>query len=777
MRRSIWLVIAVFLLQSVMPIAMWSHVNASEQMQELEPSISVDLESEENIKPEIDEKNEVEVTTEEHTLTSDKDSVEKEEVTESESPTIDSDGHDNPDIPIIEDDEVIQAKWQMDGELIYAHADGRAEYEFAFRHVPIEGQQPIDLEEATFYFYLPENATYRSSTFWGEYEPEHHRVVWQNIGGIPTSHANFDPATPRRVNVQIDYIDPPETATVGIRATYTPKGMTQRWTNEATITHAFKLDEKEWLDGIHIKGELEERPNLPPGYPLHAGQHFTYNVFYSLNALQPYGYGKLYVQLPGTIQFNKHVQLTGDFKDYYYDADHHRFIFNFKDEITQARGTMKINNLMFPNYITPNGTQSALNMQFIYNDSTVHGIEPDILVAMANSDWDVTHELPDNLYAPNDAITYKLSVRDRHNEPYGKLNHTNMQLIDQLPKEATFVEAYRLIDGKREEATYDATTHTVNFALGDDATLSEHDMFVTVRYAQPTERKVRHTVQLTYVPLEQSTRTITHSFRYAVEERREEQTTYRIPVHVQTKNERPTTNVELQLYEGDKQVASQTTDEEGNITFDVQSGHYELRIKNDDKTWQTVKPIQIELTQSLNEPIIIQLQRLSTNGGGGSNSSTQPETNAPITPENPVQPEPPREDNSETEDDNGKDDHSNGLTEQPTTPQPPVEQPEPITPDEPRPEEQDKGDAKDDTTSSPTNRPDNSTTVERNPNGEVDAKEETNLQNNTTSDAREKRPTLPQTGEETIRLMIGFGIVLIGAGIALIRTRRTNTNE
>ena len=400
---------------------------------------------------------------------------------------------------VVEEEVVDQAAadaavWGMDGRIVKAYKTGEVEYEFAFRHAPQEGYEAVDLAEATFYLDLPAGVQYEGATFGGRYDEANHRVIWVNPGGIPTSHANFDPSTPRRVNVQLKYTNTEHLVKVKAYASYTPKGSTQRFTNHFQLEHGFEGERPQLSEGVTIKGSLAERPGLPSTFPVLAGERFTYDVEYSLySPKNPFKNAQLFVQLTDKMKFDKHVQLTGDFSTYRYDAEHHRFIFDFKPEIHEANGLMKINNLYFPNYQTAAGTDSVIQMTLHYGDSKVVGIEPDTLTAFAVADWEVSKRKVAPAQAPRvgEEVTYEIVATDTNPREYGMLSIDQAELVEKLPKEAKFVNAYELSpDGIEMPASYDSVNHQVVFhptiADGD----KEKTFHVIVQYENVPERGV-----------------------------------------------------------------------------------------------------------------------------------------------------------------------------------------------------------------------------------------------------------------------------------------------
>ena len=478
-----------------------------------ENGVNVEEEGEEVILPEDDtqdEEVEVEGTDEEKPYEVDTPSLTEEEEGGYEVLPEDPEGEDGSQIggetPILPEgpngEVAVDSIWSMDGRVISAYNNGKVEYEFAFRHNPIIGVAPIDLEDAVFYLDLPEGAIFKSATFGGKYDAENHRVYWNNPGGISTSHANFHPLTPRRVNVQLFFEQPEGEKVATAYATYVPKGGEELTTNTVTIQHGFESEAPVLEEGITIKGELAERPGIPASFPVLTGERFTYDVSYSMKTDTPYRDAELIVQLSDQLKFDKHVQLTGDFKTYRYDEENHRFVFVFKPEILEAHGVMKINNLYFPNFYTEPGTEGMIQMFLQYNENETVAINPDILNAYAEADWDVTTDIVSDVDPTvGERVTYIVEAKDTNVREEGSLVLKDLSVVHELAKEAVFKQAYTLIDGQRIEGVYNKDTHTVTFKL-DELSNKQQLFYIDVEYQEALEN-VECKTTLTYQGLGQ----------------------------------------------------------------------------------------------------------------------------------------------------------------------------------------------------------------------------------------------------------------------------------
>lgn len=102
-------------------------------------------------------------------------------------------------------------------------------------------------------------------------------------------------------------------------------------------------------EGVVLKGTVTKDNPL-------SGENFSYVIDYSLSALTgSFTNGELVVQLPAELVFDPpNVQLTSHFTTFEYDKEKHQIVFKLQDDQSAgAVGQLRINNLKFPNYITP----------------------------------------------------------------------------------------------------------------------------------------------------------------------------------------------------------------------------------------------------------------------------------------------------------------------------------------------------------------------------------------------------------------------------------------
>lgn len=689
------------------------------------------------------------------------------------------------------------AVWGMDGRVVKAYSTGEVEYEFAFRHAPQEGFEAVDLEEATFYLDLPAGVQYEGATFGGRYDEANHRVIWVNPGGIPTSHGNFDPSTPRRVNVQLKYTNTDHLVKVTAYATYTPKGSTQRLTNHFQLEHGFEGERPQLSEGVTIKGSLAERPGLPSTFPVLAGERFTYDVEYSLYSPKtPFKNAQLFVQLTDKMKFDKHVQLTGDFTTYRYDADNHRFIFDFKPEIYEANGLMKINNLYFPNYQTAAGTDSVIQMTLYYGDSKVVGIEPDTLTAFAVADWEVSKRkvVPEQAPRVGEEVTYEIVAADTNPREHGMLSIDQAELVEQLPKEAKFVNAYELSeDGIETPGTYDPVNHQVVF----HPTIADGDkvktFHVIVQYESVPERGVvflnsNYSYQPFEAAVEERAARLVHKVVEMDQgtetpgEDGEEGKDPVAPVYgavevtvVDARNhDKKLSGAVIELFDDKGDVVQRvTTDKAGIASWgELAEGTYTLKVAKAASGYRLDRTVyELDVLPGDTVTLTLQHKKRPSGGGGGGGSSTEE-------PELPVEPVDPEDGGTVNPDPEAPtapvdpDEPSEGE-ETPGTPGGEEEEEEPTSPEGSEGSE-DKEDQDDQEQTSVQPGP---TTPPQAGNGSTSIHPDGSTSKPNASGSKEqvKQPSvvgkeqLPQTGEETLTYSLWAGLALLGAGLLLFR--------
>lgn len=670
------------------------------------------------------------------------------------------------------------AVWGMDGRVVKAYQTGEVEYEFAFRHAPQEGFDAVDLEEATFYLDLPAGVQYEGATFGGRYDAANHRVIWVNPGGIPTSHANFDPSTPRRVNVQLKYTNTEHLVKVKAYASYTPKGSTQRFTNAFQLEHGFEGTRPQLSEGVTIKGSLAERPGLPSTFPVLAGERFTYDVEYSLYSPKtPFTNAQLFVQLTDKMKFDKHVQLTGDFSTYRYDAANHRFIFDFKPELHEANGMMKINNLYFPNYQTASGTDSVIQMTLHYGDSKVVGIEPDTLTAFAVADWQLSKRKVAPSQAPRvgEEVTYEIVATDTNPREYGMLSIDQAELVEKLPKEAKFVNAYELSsDGIETSATYDPVNHQVIFhptiADGD----KEKTFHLIVQYEEVPERgAVFLNSHYLYKPfeadVEERSARLVHQVVAANAESGTPGGEGNDPVApnvgsievtmTDAKDEsKRLSGAVIELLDDEGNVVKRvTTDETGVAKWgELAEGTYTLKVVQAPSNYRLDRTVyELDVVAGDVSTLMLQQQKRPSGGGGGTEE-----------PELPVEPAEP----------------GDGEGTNPVDPDEPSGGGEtPGGDGEPKPDAPGDGESIDGTLSQPSTPPqvggaNNPPTSNHGSNG--GATSQGGVEQGKTKPSTNGKEQLPQTGETSLIVSLWGGLALLGAGWLLFRrSARKASNE
>lgn len=331
-----------------------------------------------------------------------------------------------------------KSRWTYEQKVLKARTDGHVEYEMAFRHHPIDGQKPVDLEQATFYTELAEDVEFISATFGGVYDEENHRVIWENPGGILTTHANFNPETPRRVNLIVRYPHATQQATLTSYATYTAKEGEQQRTRRTTLSHSFEYPVEVVPKGIFFDGKRAGGGTDT----IATGEKFTYDVHYSLNLPEAETDAQLMVTLPKNIQFDKHVQLTGDFRTYRYDEALHAFIFYFHKNANAVKGTLKINNLSFLPEVTESGEEATIQLFYESKERGKQLMSTSTLIAQAEANWEVNviKLKPQATPQSQTKVIYRVQLTDQKREALGKLQTGDLGWSFTVPEEGRIVK-------------------------------------------------------------------------------------------------------------------------------------------------------------------------------------------------------------------------------------------------------------------------------------------------------------------------------------------------
>lgn len=403
-----------------------------------------------------------------------------------------------------------KSRWTYEQQLLKAQTDGHVEYEMAFRHDPIDGQEPVDLEQATFYTELAEDVEFVSATFGGVYDEEQHRVIWQNPGGIPTTHANFNPETPRRVNLIVRYPESTEQASITSYATYTAKEGEQQRTRPTTLNHSFENPVEEVPSGIFFNGERADGGENT----IATGEAFTYDVHYSLNLPEAETDAKLIVSLPENIQFDKHVQLTGDFRTYRYDEKSHAFIFYFHANVNEVKGTLKINNLSFLKEVTENGEEATIQFFYESKERGKQSMATSTVIAQAEANWEVevVRFKPQSTPRHETKAIYRVQLKDQKREEVGRLQTDDLLWSFVVPEGAKIV---KVRDAENQEWTLleQKDTQTLERHVSPER---DYQFDIYVEYNDPSLSEANIETMLTYTPKGeeevQKHANLTHSF-------------------------------------------------------------------------------------------------------------------------------------------------------------------------------------------------------------------------------------------------------------------------
>lgn len=225
-------------------------------------------------------------------------------------------------------------------------------------------------------------------------------------------------------------------------------------------------------EGVVLKGTVTKDNPL-------SGEKFSYVIDYSLSALtSSFMNGELVVQLPDELVFDpQDVQLTIHFTKFEYDKDKHQIVLKLKDDQPAGIvGQLRINNLQFPNYVTPNGTEAVIKSEFTSKE--ISGAAEDVTVtAQAKAQWELKKKKitphPDPM--PNTDVVYEIVFRNTKGtgNDNGSLKLDDVKIIDQLPKGAVYVSS-------SPKGVYDNNTVSWTPNLAAD---SNYNRFtVTVRY-------------------------------------------------------------------------------------------------------------------------------------------------------------------------------------------------------------------------------------------------------------------------------------------------------
>lgn len=251
-------------------------------------------------------------------------------------------------------------------------------------------------------------------------------------------------------------------------------------------------------DGIQL--ELQSTKVSVP-----AGQKFTYEIKYSVSSTTiHYENAKIVLPIPNGIKYDS-VAGANDGIQSEISPDQRTVTFTFTKPLQAgATGTLHV-NVLFPNYITPNGT--TVETQAIFSSGQNPGGKQSNKVkvaATASANWKLEKErskpVEGILPFPGSEVEYKITLFDAKKGSTGNLEIRNVSITDKLPPGAQFISSRPI--SPNGQAGNVLTWNIGN--LGENG--GPKEIWVKVKYPEDQDivQPVTNLAEVHYTPLGES---------------------------------------------------------------------------------------------------------------------------------------------------------------------------------------------------------------------------------------------------------------------------------